>query len=183
MPKRYVKNEHTLYERALRYLDRFACTERRMREYLSKLIKQAVESETVTAQETAGWVDAAVARLTRAGLLNDAAYAKGRAGSLHRKGKSARAIRFDLRRKGIVDPELIDAAIDKRSENDAENPELEAAVALARRRRLGPYAPEEKRRDARQKHLASLARNGFSFDIARRVIDAETVEDLQELLD
>ena len=80
-----------------------------------------------------------------------------------------------------MDAQLIEAALDCRTENDV-NPELEAAAALARRRRLGPYASEEKRRDARQKHLASLARNGFSFDIARRVIDAATVEELLEML-
>lgn len=180
MAKRFVKNEQSLHERALRYLERFPCTVARMRQYLKKLTREAVKAEEIEPGEGEPWVESVIARLTRVGLLDDAAYARGRAGALHRKGKSARAIQFDLRRKG-VDAELIEAALDSRSENDV-NPELEAAAALARRRRLGPYASAEKRRDARQKHLASLARNGFSFDIARRVIDADTVEDLLEML-
>ena len=180
MGKRYIKNEQSLHERALRYLERFPCTVAKMRQYLQKLAREAVKAEVIQPGEGEPWIESVIGRLTRVGLLDDAAYARGRAGALHRKGKSARAIRFDLKRKG-VGSDLVDQALDARTENDV-NPELEAAAALARRRRLGPYCAEEKRRDARQKHLASLARNGFSFDIARKVIDAETVEDLQELL-
>jgi len=34
--------------------------------------------------------------------------------------------------------------------------------------------------DTREKHLAALARAGFSYDIARQVIDAESEEDLEQ---
>ena len=35
----------------------------------------------------------------------------------------------------------------------------------------------------REKDLASLTRAGFAYDIARRVVEAETAEDLERELD
>jgi regulatory protein len=51
--------------------------------------------------------------------------------------------------------------------------ELEAAWQAARRRRLGPYCRDPERREAeRERHLAILGRRGFSFEIARQVVEA-----------
>ena len=51
--------------------------------------------------------------------------------------------------------------------------ELEAARALARRRRLGPWRGPAERAARREKDLAALARAGFGLDLARQVIDAD----------
>ena len=51
--------------------------------------------------------------------------------------------------------------------------------AYARRRHLGPYRAPDARDGRRERDLASLARAGFGFDIARRVVDAPSVEDLE----
>ena len=51
--------------------------------------------------------------------------------------------------------------------------ELEAAKALARRRRLGPWRHPAERAARREKDLAAMARAGFRLDAARQVIDAD----------
>ena len=61
--------------------------------------------------------------------------------------------------------------------------ELQAAIALARRRRLGVYRLAAARADYRDRDLAALARAGFSYDIARRVIEAEDEAALIALVD
>ena len=59
------------------------------------------------------------------------------------------------------------------------NAEIEAALRYARRRRLGPYRVDrEIATENRQRDLASLGRAGFSYDTARRVVDADDPEDL-----
>jgi regulatory protein len=55
----------------------------------------------------------------------------------------------------------------RQAEPDAE---LEAARAYVRKRRLGPHRSPEKRAEYRQKDLASVARQGFSFDIAKKAL-------------
>ena len=60
------------------------------------------------------------------------------------------------------------------------DPDLAAAIRYAKRRRLGPFQRDEIRRvERRQKDLASLARQGFSYGIAKRVIYAESPIELE----
>jgi regulatory protein len=56
-----------------------------------------------------------------------------------------------------------------------------AAVALARRRRLGPFSTRADRHERREKDMAALARAGFGYDIALKVIDAETPDELERM--
>ena len=108
-----------------------------------------------------------VAKSLRSGLIDDTRYAEARVATLRRRGGSARAIQAKLSAKG-VDRATVAAVLEGGEEDDEEN----AARAFARRRRLGPYRPGE-RAPYRDKDLASLARAGFRFDVARRVIDEE----------
>ena len=115
-------------------------------------------------------VEALIAKLRRNGLLDDEAYARGRVASLRRRGESARAIRGRLRAKG-VEMELVERALDELAAERVE-PELAAALAYARRRRLGPFRPAAERGGRRDKDLAALGRRGFDLETARRVVDA-----------
>jgi len=76
--------------------------------------------------------------------------------------------------KGVA-TDVINAAIDGLGDTDLD-PDLTAAAGFARRRRLGPYRTSGKTRD---KDMAALARNGFSYAVAQIVIDADTVESLE----
>ena len=55
-----------------------------------------------------------------------------------------------------------------------------AAAALARRRRLGPFRPAKDRKDRRARDLAAMARAGFDYDLAKKVIDAASPDALDE---
>ena len=59
------------------------------------------------------------------------------------------------------------------------DPELSAALAFARRKRLGPYRPDAERAARRERDLAALDRRGFDLEVARKVIDAEDLEALE----
>lgn len=114
-----------------------------------------------------------ISRYREAGLLDDAAYARARAASLHARGVASRMIAAKLKEKGVDESE-IDAALSALVEDaDGEPPDLAAARATARRRRLGPWRKPEDRDDRREKDLAALARAGFSYDVARQVIEGE----------
>jgi regulatory protein len=52
--------------------------------------------------------------------------------------------------------------------------ELAAAFVLARKRRVGPYRRAAVDRAGRAKELPVLARAGFPFGVAKRVVDAPT---------
>ena len=114
------------------------------------------------------------------GLLDDGRFAEGRARSLLARGRPTVAIRAALRDHGVDAADAARAVAALREE--APQPDLAAALALARRRRLGPYRPADARASRRDKDLAVMARAGFSREIACRVIDAADPEALTRSL-
>ncbi len=170
----------SLENAALHYLGRYATSSWNLRRVLMGKVERSARFHGTDRDVGAAVVDALVARYEERGLLDDRAYAEARAAGLHRRGASARAIRARLVQKG-VERDLIDAALGSLASGPGE-PELAAALACARRRRLGPYRPAAARKAKREKDLASLARAGFAYDIARRVVEAETAEELEREL-
>jgi len=160
----------SLENAALYYLQRFASSAANLRRVLLRRVERSARAHGSDRGEGAAAVDDIVARFLASGLLNDAAYAEARAGTLHRRGASARKIRASLLQKGVA-PEAIEAALQALRE-EAGDPEFAAAVTLARRRRLGPFRPAPDRAARREKDLAALARAGFGYETARLVVEA-----------
>ena len=155
---------------ALAYVNRFDCTATKLKRHLAERVRKQGGDENAAA-----WIDQLVERYLGSGVLNDARFAKNLATQLTTRGKSSRMISQKLAMRGVpseVAQELMTAR--KQDEPDAE---LDAARAFARKRRLGAYRDAEKRAEYRQKDLASLARQGFSFDIAKKALGAAAVDD------
>jgi regulatory protein len=165
-----------LEDAALHYLERFASSATHLRRVLMRRVERSARIHGTDRAEGAALVEDLLGRFERSGLLDDRVYAEGRAAALFRRGTAPRAIRAALRAKGVAS-ETIEAALG--TLGAGADAELTAAAALARRRRLGPYRPAEARAGRRDKDLAALARAGFGYDVARRVIDAEDRAELE----
>lgn len=161
---------------ALYYLERYAAPAGHLRRLLLAKVARSARFHGTDAEVGAEAVEQLLARLSHAGQLDDAGYAASRARSLMRRGASARAIRARLLQKSVA-PALIDQALAGLAE-EAREPELAAALAYARRRRLGPYRIDA-RSACRQRDLAALGRQGFDLDTARRVIDAKDLAQIE----
>ncbi|MEM7225173.1 MAG: RecX family transcriptional regulator [Pseudomonadota bacterium] len=162
---------------ALRYLDRYASSSANLRRILTARVVRAARLHETDLDEAGRWIEALIARLTASGLLDDAAYAAARARSLHRRGISSAGLRARLSAKGL-DRALIAETLETLAA-DQEGFELSAALALVRRRRIGPFRTAEDRGAFREKDLAALGRQGFAYDIARRVIDTTDLSELE----
>lgn len=161
---------------ALHYLERYATSSENLRRVLIRRIRRSAEAHETDPDEQIPHVDALIIRYQQAGLLDDQAYARMRAESLHRRGTSGRMIRMKLAAKGVPS-DAIDDALESLSELVA-NADLSGACNYARRRRIGPWRLRD-RTDYRDRDLAALARQGFSYNIARKVIEAEDTEILE----
>lgn len=167
----------SLREAALRYLERYVASSDRLRQVLMRRVHRAAREQDVDVERARGWVDEIVDRFCQVGLLDDEVYARGQARRMLRQGTSVRGIRAKLAGKG-VDQGAIDQAVESLAE-DLSDPDLAAAVTYARRRRLGPFGPPEGRDERRDKELAALGRAGFPYDLAARVVEAESAEELE----
>ncbi|WP_224364683.1 regulatory protein RecX [Hyalangium versicolor] len=159
---RYLENA------ALHYLKRYAATVSQLKRVLVRKADRSLRVHGGDRAEALGWVDALVEKLLRNGLINDQAYAGLKAQSLRASGRSARVIAQKLRMKGVA-AEVVEQ---KLAEATAEVSEDAAARIWARKKRLGPFRRDaQARQENRQKDLAALARAGFSFSIAKKIID------------
>lgn len=158
---------------ALGYLGRYASSAENLRRVL---MRRARRHAPAAAQQAGVLIEAIVTRYRESGLLDDAAYAAGRVDSLHRRGDSLRMIRARLAAKGVAAADAANAVSGLRDK--APDPDLAAACAFARRRRLGPF-----RRGAadRQRELAAFARAGFSRRIAEAVLACGDIEAVEAL--
>jgi len=164
---------------ALFYLERYASSADNLARVLMRRVERAARAGISDRDEGRRLVAELVERYRARGLLNDQTYAEGRARSLLRQGRPRAAIARRLAAKGVA-PEAIDSALAS-LRDEAANPDLAAVIAFARRRRLGPYRLKD--RDAfRDKDLAALGRAGFSYDLARRVLEADSPEALEAML-
>jgi regulatory protein len=156
---------------ALHYVGRYATSRAKLRAYLERKVK------------TRGWEGAPpdfeglVQRLSRLGYVDDAAYARGRAASLQRRGYGERRLAQALGAAGISEEDSAPA------KEQASEGAMSAALQFARRRRIGPFASAEPDREARQKAFAAMVRAGHPFEIVRRLLDAspEDIPDLDKI--
>lgn len=173
-----------LHEAALGYLARCSATaatltrvlDRRIATWARRAARAAIDPDIIArdAAQSKETVPAILARLGDVGLVDDAAYAESRARSLSCAGRSRRAISAHLAAKG-VDPETARQALP-----DDADVELAAALAFAKKRRIGPFTREEEgrsvTREQRQKALAAMARAGFGFSTCERALGMDREE-------
>ncbi|TCM19538.1 regulatory protein [Novosphingobium sp. PhB165] len=164
-----------LEELALAYVARFATTQGKLRDYLQRKLR-----ERGWAGDESPDLAALVARYSDLGYVDDAAWARMKAGSLLRRGYGARRVGEALGHAGL--DEDMRAAV--RPDDAAER---QAALVLARRRRFGPFAvqPEDRlaREKLREKHIAAMLRAGHRLDMVRAIVDAEDPEAAEEWAD
>lgn len=163
-----------LHDAALAHLARFAATEAGLVRVLHRRVDRwarAAEAEgaldpesLAAAQQASRQAAREVARaLVQSGVLDDAAFAGARARSLTRAGRSRRAVGAHLAAKGVA-KDLVQAALP-----DPES-ELAAALAYARRRRLGPFRKQDADDATQRKELGAMARAGFPQAVARQAL-------------
>jgi regulatory protein len=157
---------------ALRYVERFATTRGRLRDYLQRKIR-----ERGWAGDAAADPEGVAERMAELGYVNDRLYAESKAGAMARRGLGARRVSQALHHAGIEKEDA--AAVAPMVESETAT----SAIAFARRKRIGPFARESSDRPAQEKQLAAMLRAGHSLELARRLVRMEPGEDTEHLLD
>lgn len=157
-----------LEELALNYIARFSTTASKLERYLVRKIRER------------GWEDgkpppvsALVERCVASGYVDDEAYGRMKAGGLLRRGYGERRVRQALGEAGVSEEMR-----ERLAPSDAQA--RGAALALARRRRFGPFAAAPLDKALREKQLAAMLRAGHPLDSARQIVDAASVAEAEE---
>lgn len=171
--------ESSLRNIALYYLQRYASSRENLKRVLMRRVYRSAQVHDIDMEEAGGWVEKLADQLTKSGVVDDQVYAEGRTRALFRRGVSPRGIARRLQEKGVTE-DIIDRVI-RQLHEQADDPKLLAAIRLAKRRRLGPFRDSATRGPRFDKDLAALARAGFDYQTAHRVLSAASVDELREM--
>ncbi len=154
---------------ALRYVERFATTRGRLVDYLLRKARErgwAGEGEPrATAEDLAD-------RIAGLGYIDDRAYATAKATALARRGMGAGRVTIALRqaRVGADDVAAVQPMVARER--------IDSALAFARRRRIGSFAPSPVERAQREKHIRAMVRAGHSFALARLIVFSDPGQEI-----
>jgi regulatory protein len=158
-----------LDELALHYVSRFATSRGKLVSYLARKVRER------------GWIGelepdlANVAdKLVGLGYVDDAAFALSKARVLSGRGLGARRVKQALHAAGISEDDGAGAA------DLAQEERVAAALRLARRRRIGPFAPAAADPAQQEKALAAMIRAGHSFALSRAIVSLRPGADIDE---
>lgn len=172
-------SERYLHNAGLAYLQRFATSSAHFKTVMMRKIDKSCRHHTDQDHDLCEeMLDKLIVKFQALELLNDAAYIRGTVTSSRRKGLSSMKIKQKLMLKGVQTND-IESAIqthdDLEYESDEEGDVL-AAVTFIRRKKFGAFDIEQKKEF--EKCLATMARAGFQYNVASKVLKM-SMEDLE----
>jgi regulatory protein len=174
--------EKYLYNAGLAYLQRFPASSSHFKTVMTRRIDKSCRyHKEQNRDECLKLLDSTTDKFTDLGLLNDELYLKGMVTSLRRRGLPARAIEAKLMQKGL-NKDSIHAALNDHDGEEYDNDktgDYNAALVFIRKKKLGPY--DTNNRYTPEKALAAMARAGYSYDIAKKMLEIDEAE-LEEKL-
>jgi len=149
-----------LNELALAYVGRFATSRAKLVSYLARKLRER------------GWggerdpdIGAVAERLARLGYVDDAAYAVAKARALTGRGYGGRRVHQALYAAGVGEEDGGEARA------LAHDGRVEAALRMARRRKIGPFSATILDPVQREKAIGAMLRSGHGFALSRAIVD------------
>lgn len=177
-----------LHNSGLYYLERFAASSAHFKTVMMRKVRKSCMHHTEQSYEDCEiLVDELVARFIKTELLNDDVYVSGNVKSMRRRGLSERKIIAKLQSKGVKAETTRDALAEfyERHNINPQHSEFMSALKYARKKRLGTFYDPALKGDMtpelKDKHMARLARQGFAYDVCRKLFEIDQ-DDAQQML-
>ncbi len=153
---------------AFAYIEKYAPSKQQLKTYLlKKYLKISVSN--VKKQDVTNLIDIILSDLEKNKFINDQFYSDSKARSMIQRGNSINKIRNYLLGKGIND-QFIKDTVNKIQDQNSDQ-DFFSAIKICKKKRIGPARTEDNRTLFYKKDISLLARNGFSFETSKKVMD------------
>ena len=157
-----MDNKDKLLKYAIYYLSKYSSSKKNLEFILKKKIRRLSDEKKIRFH-LYNEIQIIIEKLEKLNLINDQVFVESKIQSLQYQAKSKNYIKQYLLQKGI-DKQLIEEQISLFYENN-KNLEKENALKFAKKRNLLDSDQDY------QKKLSKMARAGFSYDIAKEVLN------------
>ncbi|MFV0431560.1 MAG: regulatory protein RecX [Alphaproteobacteria bacterium] len=162
-----------LWNYSLDYLARFEVSQKKLEYKLMERKDKYPYEVSLNAYKQA--LQAVTTKLMEQNLLSDYRYGQSRMRQLLIRGKSTYFIKQDLNKNGLNEDliaQLTEEFNEQQSSKIFSLDEL-AALQYIKKRHFGCYRLKDSHPKQQQKELAALARQGFSYDLAQKMLQLE----------
>lgn len=168
-----------LHNAGLAYLQRFSSSSANFRKIMMRKIERSCRHHTdQDKEECEKLLDDLILKFQDLELLNDELYLRGMVTTYRRRGLSSHQIQQKLMQKGLPSDDILKTITQfEQEEYDSHGQgDLYAAIIFMRKKKFGPFDILQKKDP--EKALGSMARAGYSFDIAQKSLKM-TMEEIQ----
>ncbi len=156
---------------SLHYLNRFDATEAKLEEVLTRRVRKRLHGSGENPENYHDLIMEAVKYCVKVGYINDENYATRLIERAQEKGESKIKTKQKLKLLGIEEDFIKDTMDELEFSDEA------SAIAWARKKKIGKFRQSD-RDTYKEKDLAKLARQGFSYEIARKIVlESNDLED------
>ena len=155
---------------AFAYVEKYAPSKQQLKTYLLKKYMK-LSATDVKKKDVNKLIDIVLSDLEKNKFINDQFYSESKAKSMIQRGNSINKIRNYLIGKGIND-QFIKETVNKIKDENSDQ-DFFSAIKICKKKRIGPARTEDNRSLFYKKDISLLARNGFDFEISKKVMDID----------
>ena len=155
---------------AFTYIEKYAPSKQQLKTYLLKKYLR-ISVSNVKKNDVVSLIDIVLSDLQKNRFIDDKFYSESKAKNMIQRGNSINKIRSYLINKGISDQyvkETVNKIINENSDQD-----FFSAIKFCKKKKIGPARIEDNRSLFYKKDISLLARNGFTYEISKKVMDID----------
>ena len=169
----------TLEKSAIKYLEKYSVSEYQLIKVLRRKIIKTSFVYKIKPEKDFNLIKLVIKKFKEIGLIDDKVFSENKVLTYINKGYSKKKIIFNLKSKGVSD-ENIRKGIDN-LEKSFVNFELVSALIYAKKKKIIIFQKKEKDSYEDKKKLLQLSQAGFSYDIAKKIINLNSEKEFIEL--
>ena len=166
-----------LEKSAIKYLEKYLVSEYQLTASLRRKIIKASFFYKTKPEKDFELIKLIINKFKKIGLIDDKKFSENKALIYIEKGYSKKKIIFNLKSKGVSD-ENIQLGINSLKTTYV-NSELFSALIYARKKKFITF--EKKKIDENKKRLLQMSQAGFSYDIAKKIINLNSKKEFLNL--
>ena len=169
----------SLEKSAIKYFEKYSATEYQLKKVLRRKIIKNSFFYKIDPKKDFDLIKLIIKKFKEIGLIDDKVFSENKVLTYIDKGYSKKKIIFNLKNKGISD-ENIQKAVDN-LEKSFLNFELLSALIYAHKKKILAFKKKEKNFYENKKKLLQMSQAGFSYDIAKKIINLNSEKEFEEL--